>query len=73
MVVACHNGHDSVTISGPKTAVEKVSEQLTNEGIFCRAVKSEGVAFHHPSLKAAAPQLFKELSKVRILTVTLAK
>ncbi|KAK3875727.1 hypothetical protein Pcinc_019416 [Petrolisthes cinctipes] len=64
VVVACHNGHDSVTISGPKAAIEEVSEELTNEGIFCRAVKSEGVAFHHPSLKAAAPQLFEELSKV---------
>lgn len=64
VVVACHNAHDSVTLSGPKEAIEEVLEKLTAEGIFCRAVKSEGVAFHHPSLKAAAPCLLQELSKV---------
>lgn len=63
-MVACHNAHDSVTLSGPKEAIEEVLEKLTAEGIFCRAVKSEGVAFHHPSLKAAAPCLLQELSKV---------
>lgn len=64
VVVACHNAHDSVTISGPKEITEKVMEKITAEGIFCRGVRSENVAFHHPSLKAAAPRLLEELSKV---------
>ncbi|KAG7154441.1 Fatty acid synthase-like [Homarus americanus] len=64
VIVACHNAHDSVTLSGPKEAIEAVLEKLSAEGIFCRAVNSEGVAFHHPSLKAAAPRLLKELIKV---------
>lgn len=64
VVVACHNALDSVTLSGPKEAMEKVMEKLTAAEVFCRAVRSEGVAFHHPSLKAAAPQLLQELTKV---------
>lgn len=64
VIVACHNGHNSVTLSGSKAAIEEVSERLNDQGVFCRAVKSEGVAFHHPSLRAAAPCLLQELSKV---------
>nr|XP_045622655.1 fatty acid synthase-like [Procambarus clarkii] len=64
VIVACHNAHDSVTLSGPQDAIKEVLEKLTSDGIFCRAVKSEGVAFHHPSLKSAAPCLFRELSKI---------
>lgn len=64
VVVACHNAHDSVTISGPKEATEKVMEKISAEGIFCRGVRSENVAFHHPTLKAAAPRLLEELTKV---------
>lgn len=64
VVVACHNASDSVTLSGPKEAIEAVLEKLTAEDIFCRAVQSEGVAFHHPTLKAAAPRLLEELTKV---------
>ncbi|XP_068233154.1 fatty acid synthase [Palaemon carinicauda] len=64
VIVACHNAHDSVTISGPKEAIDSIIEELTTEGIFCRAVRSEGVAFHHPSLRAAAPRLLEELQKI---------
>lgn len=64
VVVACHNSKDSVTLSGPKEAIEKVMEKLTAAEVFCRAVRSEGIAFHHPSLQAAAPRLLQELTKV---------
>lgn len=64
VMVACRNSKDSVTLSGPKEAMEKVMEKLTAAEVFCRAVRSEGVAFHHPSLRAAAPRLLQELTKV---------
>ncbi|KAK7080814.1 hypothetical protein SK128_019451 [Halocaridina rubra] len=64
VIVACHNAHDSVTISGPRDAVDSIIEELSAEDIFCRGVRSEGVAFHHPTLKAAAPKLLAELQKV---------
>ncbi|XP_071547019.1 fatty acid synthase-like [Panulirus ornatus] len=64
VVVACHNAHDSVTLSGPKENIGAVLEKLSVEDIFCRAVQSEGVAFHHPTLKAAAPRLLEELTKL---------
>ena len=65
IIVACHNAHDSVTISGPKEQVSLVQKKLDEDGVFCRSVRSEGVAFHHPTLKAAAPRLLSELQKVR--------
>lgn len=64
VMVACQNAKDSVTLSGPKEAMEKVMEKLTAAEVFCRAVRSEGVAFHHPSLRAAAPRLLQELTRV---------
>ncbi|CAL4149895.1 unnamed protein product [Meganyctiphanes norvegica] len=64
VVVACHNSNKSVTISGPKEALHSIVEQLTAEGIFARAVQSEGIAFHHPSLQGAAPRLLKELTNL---------
>ncbi|XP_063877296.1 fatty acid synthase-like isoform X1 [Scylla paramamosain] len=64
VVVACHNAKDSVTLSGPKDAMKSVMDKLIAAEVFCRAVRSEGVAFHHPSLRAAAPRLLEELTKV---------
>lgn len=64
VVVACHNAKDSVTLSGPKDAMKTIMDKLTAAEVFCRAVRSEGVAFHHPSLRAAAPRLLEELTKV---------
>ena len=65
VVVACHNSSNSVTISGPKDEVDLLKEKFDSEGIFCRAVNSGGIAFHHPSLRKAAPRLLAELQKVR--------
>ncbi|XP_076049052.1 fatty acid synthase-like [Oratosquilla oratoria] len=64
IIVACNNAVDSVTISGPVEPMQKLQEELEEKGVFCRSVKSEGVAFHHPSLQAAAPKLLQELKKL---------
>ncbi|XP_053606924.1 fatty acid synthase-like [Plodia interpunctella] len=64
IVPACHNAHDSVTVSGPVDAIEKFVAQLTAEGVFARRVNSSGVAFHSKYIAAAAPLLRKRLDSV---------
>lgn len=64
VTVACRNSANSVTISGPTKDVEAVKEKLDNEGVFCRSVDSGGIAFHHASVRKAAPRLLAELQKV---------
>ncbi|CAG5047036.1 unnamed protein product [Parnassius apollo] len=48
IVVACHNGPDSCTISGPVDDIEKFVEKLQAQGIFAKAVPTNGIAFHSP-------------------------
>lgn len=64
VIPACHNSEDSVTISGPVASVEKVVEELNAEGVFAKAVKSSGIAFHSKYIAEAAPKLKKSLEKI---------
>lgn len=60
----CHNSEDSVTLSGPEDAITKFVEQLQSEGIFAKAVKSSGYAFHSKHIADAAPKLRKNLDRI---------
>ncbi|XP_063375221.1 fatty acid synthase-like [Cydia amplana] len=62
--LACHNGPESVTISGPKAAVEKFVQQLAADDVFVRMVDSSGVAFHSRSVASVAPQLRERLQEI---------
>ncbi|KAK4877606.1 hypothetical protein RN001_010112 [Aquatica leii] len=64
IVPACHNGKDSVTISGPPKAIEEFVEQLQSEGIFAKGVKSSGHAFHSKYIADAGPKLKAALEKI---------
>lgn len=61
---ACHNGTDSVTISGPPEGIKKFVEELTAENIFAKQVNSSGGAFHSKYISAAAPKLRKALDAI---------
>ncbi|WKY15735.1 hypothetical protein Q1695_000877 [Nippostrongylus brasiliensis] len=50
VVPACHNGADSVTISGDGEKVLQFCEQLKEKGIFAKAVDSSGIPFHSPMM-----------------------
>lgn len=62
--VACHNGPDSSTISGPTEDMEKFVKQLQDEGIFARLVNVSNIAYHSRYIKPAAPYLLKYLKEV---------
>lgn len=61
---ACHNSADSVTISGPKDAIEAFVAQLASENVFARVVKSSGTAFHSKYIAEAGPKLRKALEEI---------
>lgn len=64
IVPACHNSVDTVTISGPQAAVSEFVEQLRQEGVFAREVRTGGYAFHSHFMEAIAPALLQALKKV---------
>ncbi|KAK9502678.1 hypothetical protein O3M35_011399 [Rhynocoris fuscipes] len=63
-IAACHNGADSVTVSGPVSDIEKFVEELKEEGIFAKKVNSSGVAFHSKYIADAAPKLRANLERI---------
>lgn len=62
--MACHNGPDSCTISGPTEDMEKFVKQLQDEGVFARLVNVANIAYHSRYIKPAAPLLLKYLKEV---------
>ncbi|XP_037013862.2 fatty acid synthase [Artibeus jamaicensis] len=64
VIPACHNSEDTVTISGPQAAVSKFVEQLKQEGVFAKEVRTGGYAFHSHFMEAIAPSLLRALKKV---------
>ncbi|XP_006886190.1 PREDICTED: fatty acid synthase [Elephantulus edwardii] len=64
VVPACHNSEDTVTISGPQAAVAEFVEQLKQEGVFAKEVRTGGMAFHSYFMESIAPTLLEALRKV---------
>lgn len=62
--VACHNGPDSCTLSGPAEDMEKYVKELSDKGIFARLVNVADIAYHSRYIKPAAPLLLKYLKDV---------
>ena len=61
---ACHNALDSVTISGPRTAVSDLVERLKSSGTFAKMVDSMGYAFHSKYVAAAAPEMTTQMKRI---------
>ncbi|KAM5135188.1 fatty acid synthase-like isoform 1-T1 [Mantella aurantiaca] len=64
VVPACHNSEDTVTISGPKAAVQDFVANLKKDGVFAKEVQTGGVAFHSYYMASIAPSLLSALKKV---------
>lgn len=62
--VACHNGPDSCTLSGPREDMEKFVAELQAQGVFARLVNVGNIAYHSQYIKPAAPLLFEYLKAV---------
>ncbi|KAL7042296.1 hypothetical protein ACKWTF_001098 [Chironomus riparius] len=62
--IACHNGIDSTTISGPVKAVREYIEKLKEKNIFAKEVESSGMALHSRYIKEMGVDLLKRLKEV---------
>nr|XP_049699195.1 fatty acid synthase [Helicoverpa armigera]XP_049699196.1 fatty acid synthase [Helicoverpa armigera] len=59
--VACHNGPDSSTISGPADVMKEFVAQLTAKGVFAKEVPCSNKPYHSRYIAKAAPALLKFL------------
>ncbi|XP_059048240.1 fatty acid synthase-like [Achroia grisella] len=62
--VACRNGPDSSTISGPADIMKSFVAKLTSEGIFAKEVPCSNIAYHSRYIADAGPRLLKYLKEV---------
>ncbi|XP_045454234.1 fatty acid synthase-like [Melitaea cinxia] len=62
--VACHNGPDSCTISGPEDIMKEFVADLTSKQIFAKEVPCSNIAYHSRYIAEAGPGLLKHLSEV---------
>ncbi|GBP64860.1 Fatty acid synthase [Eumeta japonica] len=62
--VACHNGPESSTISGPADVMRAFVQELTAKGIFAKEVPCSNIAYHSRYIAKAGPELLKYLKKV---------
>ncbi|XP_023309306.2 fatty acid synthase [Lucilia cuprina] len=61
--VACHNGADSCTISGPADDVANFVSELKSKDIFAKEVPCSNIAYHSRYIAHMGPQLLKYLQK----------
>ncbi|KAJ2952058.1 hypothetical protein O0L34_g4321 [Tuta absoluta] len=62
--VACHNGPESCTISGPADKMKEFVGKLTEMGIFAKEVPCSNIAYHSRYIADAGPKLLEYLSAV---------
>ncbi|XP_075983865.1 fatty acid synthase-like [Anticarsia gemmatalis] len=61
--VACHNGPDSSTISGPADVMKAFVAELTAKQIFAKEVPCSNIAYHSRYIANAGPGLLKYLKE----------
>ncbi|KAI5631499.1 acyl transferase domain-containing protein [Phthorimaea operculella] len=62
--VACHNGPESCTISGPAEKMKEFVAKLVEMGIFAKEVPCSNIAYHSRYIADAGPKLLEYLSAV---------
>ncbi|KAK7792286.1 hypothetical protein R5R35_011033 [Gryllus longicercus] len=62
--VACHNGPDSATISGPAASLRAFVESLKARGVFAKEVACGGIAYHSRYIAPAGELLLRSLKEV---------
>jgi fatty acid synthase len=65
--VACHNGPNFCTLSGPAESMKKFVEALQKEGVFAEVVNCGNIAHHSKHISSVGPLLLKYLKEVKHL------
>lgn len=64
--IACHNGPNSCTISGPTNIIQDFIKELQAKKIYVRAVNTSNIAYHSRYIASAGSKLISYLNKVNI-------
>lgn len=64
IIVACHNGEDSCTISGPAARIREFVAELKSKSIFAKEVAVSNIAYHSKYIADMGPNLMKQLSEI---------
>lgn len=64
--IACHNGPESCTVSGPAEIVQQFVNSLQEKGIFAREVKVSNIAYHSRYIAEAGPKLLSYMKTVQL-------
>lgn len=62
--VACHNGPNLCTLSGPTDSMKKFVKTLQQHGVFAKEVNCANIAYHSKYIASAGPKLLKYLREV---------
>ncbi|XP_063706400.1 fatty acid synthase-like [Culicoides brevitarsis] len=62
--VACHNGPDSCTISGPAKEISDFVNELKAKGVFAKEVACANIPYHSRYIKHMGPKLLSHLKNV---------
>ena len=65
--VACHNGSNFCTLSGPAESVTKFVKTLQEQGVFAKEVNCGNIACHSKYISSAGPLLLRYLKQVNML------
>uniref|UniRef100_A0A0N5CAY3 Fatty acid synthase n=1 Tax=Strongyloides papillosus TaxID=174720 RepID=A0A0N5CAY3_STREA len=63
VVPACHNGAESVTISGDADKIKEMVDELTKEGVFAKYVDTSGIPFHSPQMYPVRDAMLNAMKK----------
>lgn len=62
--IACYNSIDGLTLSGTYDEICEIETYLQSNAIFCKAVETDGIAYHSYLLKPYYDYLISKISKV---------
>ncbi len=61
--IACVNSPTNSTVSGPEHAIDRLKEQLDEDGIFAQKLKT-GVSYHSPAMRRIADEYLELLQPI---------
>jgi fatty acid synthase len=65
--VACRNGPNFCTLSGPAESMTKFVKKLQEQGVFAKEVNCGNIAYHSKYISSAGPLLLKYLKQVKCI------
>lgn len=62
--IACHNGPNNCTISGPEDAVREFVENIKSSGTFAKSINTNNIPYHTSYINPIVPKLTRLLKNI---------